>query len=334
MNEYKIAREEVARMVGIEVKELTYILYKERIDKLYVEFEIPKKNGKTRLIHSPKKNLKWIQRQLSKSLFKTHLEYLEKNDIQSIVSHGFQRGKSIITNAKIHKNKKYLLNVDISDFFSSFHFGRVRGYFEKSRAFKFSKEVSTIISQLVCYKGVLPQSAPTSPIITNIIFNIVDLRILALAKKYKLDYTRYADDMSFSTNNSKFIYEYKVFIDELTAVLKKSGFNINSDKTRLEYSSSRQEVTGLTVNNKVNASRLFIKDTRAMANQLYTKGEFLINGENGTLNQLEGRFSFINQMDWHNNKIEYIIKKSKSNKKYISGLNVREKQYSSFKSTF
>ena len=96
----------------------------------------------------------------------------------------------------------------------------------------------------------MPQGAPTSPIISNLIFNIVDIRILRLTKKYKLDYTRYADDLSFSTNNRIFEEKYIHFLEELTNLLENSGFKINKEKTRLQYNSSRQEVTGLTTKTK------------------------------------------------------------------------------------
>ena len=162
--------------------------------------------------------------------------------------------------------------MDILDFFPSFNFGRVQGYFEKSREFMFSKEVSTVIAQLVCFNGELPQGAPTSPLIANLIFNIVDMQILPITKKYKLNYTRYADDMSFSTNDYKFKQNYVYFIEELTNILEKNGFGVNTEKTRLQYYSKRQEVTGLTVNDKINANRKFINETRAMANQLYKTG--------------------------------------------------------------
>lgn len=330
MKDYKQARKKVADFLHINVKELTYILYKIKIDNFYKKFDIPKKNGKTRIIYTPDKKLKYIQRQLGNYLYKKHLDYISEKQIVSSISHGFEKNKSIITNARIHKNKKYLLNIDISDFFSSFNFGRAQGYFQKNKEFNFSKEVSTILAQLVCYKGCLPQGAPTSPIISNLIFNIVDIRILRLTKKYKLDYTRYADDLSFSTNNRIFEEKYIHFLEELTNLLENSGFKINKEKTRLQYNSSRQEVTGLTTNKKINANRIFINKTRAMANSLYQTNNFQINRKNGSINQLEGRFSFINQLDQENNRLEYQLTKKKTNKKFISNLNYREKQYQYF----
>lgn len=330
MSNYYEARKEVAKLINIELRAITYVLYKKGIEESYKSFEIPKKAGGTRVIDSPNKQLKRIQRQLGKKIYDIHKNYIDQKRIASNISHGFETGKGIITNARIHKNKKYLLNIDIANFFSSINFGRVQGYFNKSQEFMFSKEVSTIISQLVCYEKKLPQGAPTSPIISNLIFNIVDLRILSLAKKYKLSYTRYADDMSFSTNNRAFQTDYIEFIQELKVLLKNSGFDINESKTRLEYYSSRQEVTGLTVNKKINARRKFIKQTRAMVDQLLKTDSFKIDGVIGTEEQLEGRLAFINQLDWYNNDLESENKKNKGNKKYISGLNTREKQYQYF----
>ena len=328
MSNYDEARKMVAKLINVELRAITYVLYKKGIEKSYTSFEIPKKAGGTRVIDSPNKQLKRIQRRLGKKIYDIHKNYLDQNRIASNISHGFEVGKGIITNARIHKNKKYLLNIDIANFFSSVNFGRVQGYFNKSQEFLFSKEVSTIISQLVCYDKKLPQGAPTSPIISN--FNIVDLRILSLAKKYKLSYTRYADDMSFSTNNRAFQTDYINFIQELRNLLENSGFEINENKTRLEYYSSRQEVTGLTVNKKINVSRKFIKQTRAMVDQLFKANSFYIDDTFGTEEQLEGRLAFINQLDWYNNELEPESKKQKANKKYMSGLNAREKQYQYF----
>ena len=330
MSNYDEARKMVAKLINVELRAITYVLYKKGIEKSYTSFEIPKKAGGTRVIDSPNKQLKRIQRRLGKKIYDIHKNYLDQNRIASNISHGFEVGKGIITNARIHKNKKYLLNIDIANFFSSVNFGRVQGYFNKSQEFLFSKEVSTIISQLVCYDKKLPQGAPTSPIISNLIFNIVDLRILSLAKKYKLSYTRYADDMSFSTNNRAFQTDYINFIQELRNLLENSGFEINENKTRLEYYSLRQEVTGLTVNKKINVSRKFIKQTKAMVDQLFKANSFYIDDTFGTEEQLEGRLAFINQLDWYNNELEPESKKQKANKKYMSGLNAREKQYQYF----
>lgn len=330
MNKYKTARLEVAKLINVKVDQITSVLYDSKIENLYITFEIPKKSGGVRIISTPKDSLKCIQRNLAKELNKIHLKFLKDNNIKASISHGFEKNKSIITNAYIHKSKRYLVNIDISDFFPSFHFGRVKGYFCKSKEFGFSEEVSTIIAQLVCYNGTLPQGDPTSPTISNLIFNIVDLQILKLAKKYRLSYTRYADDLSFSTNDKSFKEKYEEFLAELDFLINKNDFKINGRKTRFEYCYSRQEVTGLTVNKKLNANKVFIDKTRAMANSLYKNNVFTINSEDGNIKRLEGRFAFINQLDRFNNQIEYEKTKKEEKCKFIAKLNSRERQYQYF----
>jgi len=202
-------RKDFAVFLGIELKLLTYILYHIKVENLYTTFEIPKKNGGTRIINAPdKKILKKIQNRLMNKLYNYQNKIKKDENIKINISHGFEKGKSIITNARIHRNKRFVLNIDLKDFFASFHFGRVVGFFEKNINFRIPKDIAIIIAQLCCYKGSLPQGAPTSPIISNIICNIFDMRILKLAKKYKLDYTRYADDLTFSTNNKDFLNIY------------------------------------------------------------------------------------------------------------------------------
>ena len=183
--------------------------------------------------------------------------------------------------------------------------------------------MATVLAQLTCYKGVLPQGAPTSPIITNFICRILDNRLLKIAKKYKLDYTRYADDLSFSTNDKHFIELYKIFIDELKEEIEHSGFHINDKKTRLLFKDSRQTVTGLIVNKNLNVSQEYYRKTRAMAHALYVKGTFTIDGKDGTLNQLEGRFSFINQLVLYNNKLN-------GEKHTLKTLTGREREFQRF----
>lgn len=322
------SKDELAKLLGIKLQTLTYVLYKLDTNSLYTQFTIPKKNGEERIIQAPIPPLKFIQKSLASLLTNYSYEISQKNNLKSNISHGFTRKKSIITNAKIHRNKRYVLNIDLKNFFPSFHFGRVRGYFEKNKYFKMSREVSTILAQLTCYNGALPQGAPTSPVITNLICQILDYKILKIAKRYKLDYTRYADDLTFSTNDKKFYERYDSFKEKLNKEIVHSGFEINEKKTRLQFKDSKQEVTGLTVNQKLNVSKKMRKNTKAMAHQLYSTGEFTINGEVGTLNQLEGRFSYINQVEYFNNIDNGNNKKEKKYSLY--NLNMREKEYQKF----
>lgn len=326
MEEFKEirTRNELADYIGVPRQKLSYVLYVKKTENLYRSFDIPKKNGDYRHIHAPQKDLKQIQKSLAEALYKNEKEIAKRNEANLNISHAFEKGKSFITNARIHRNKRFVVNVDLENFFDSFHFGRVRGYFMKNRNYQLSKEVATTIAQIVCYEGKLPQGAPSSPVVTNMICNIFDMRLLKLAQKYKMDYTRYADDLSFSTNSKEFLNVEKQFFEELTEEIVRAGFTINNNKTRVQYKDSHQEVTGIVVNKKLNVDRNYYKKTRAMAHQLYRMGEFIIDGETkGTINQLEGRFSFINQLDKYNNKNE-------SGKHQFEYLNGREKTYSQF----
>lgn len=316
-------RNELADFLRVRKTTLTYILYVKRVDNLYNSFVIPKKDGSFRQIHSPQKLLKKIQKKLAKALWEYQLTIWVKQNIHPNISHAFEKHKSIITNATVHKNKRFVLNLDLENFFDSFHFGRIKGYFEKNNNFLLPPSVATILAQLTCYHGTLPQGAPTSPILTNMICQILDHRLIKVAKKYRIDYTRYADDLTFSTNRKGFLEDLHAFNSEIVREIEKAGFKINYKKQRLFFKDSKQVVTGLVVNNKVNIDYTYYKMTRAMAHKLYTTGQYSINGTVGTIKQLEGRFSFINSLDHYNNKL--------SNQAHnLSNLNGREREYQKF----
>lgn len=314
-------RNDFAKFIGVKLQTLTYLLYIKKIDNCYNTLEIPKKNGDTRTICVPNKNLKKVQKKLYNKLSTYYDEIKTQNNFTSKISHGFEKNRSIVTNAEVHKNKRYVVNLDLLDFFPSINFGRVRSYFIKNNYFEINDDIATILAQLTCYKGTLPQGAPTSPLIANMICNIMDIRILKIAKKYRLDYTRYADDLTFSTNNKYFLNDYDKFLEDIKNIIHRSGFELNSKKTRLLFSNSRQEVTGLVVNKKISVPKEYYKNTRAMAHSLYKNGYFLIDDEVGTIEQLEGRFSFINQINLYN---------IDNKKKDMWHLNSKEKQYQKF----
>lgn len=340
-------RTDFAKVLDIPKKKLTYVLYIKEIEHSYENFKIPKKSGGFREINAPSSDLKEIQQSLAKVLVDYKEQLRKTKKISRKISYAFEKNVSIMDNAQIHRNKKIVLNIDLESFFSSFHFGRVRGYFQKNIDFKLPLEIATLIAQLTCYNRCLPQGAPTSPVITNMICEILDFRILNLARKYKLDYSRYADDLTFSTNKISFENEYLEFLKDVKKEVDRAGFKINDSKTRLQVNTSRQEVTGLIVNKIINVPREFYKDTRAMAHHQYKYGEFKINEKVGSINQLEGRFSFINQIVRYNksillcpsfakNSVQFqknhlkIDNKMNGNNKPIFNLNSREKEYQKF----
>ncbi len=294
-------RVDLASFLDISVKDLTHILYVKKPDSYYHTFVIPKKSGGDRIISAPAGILKKLQSKLAKAIVKYQTDLINRRKQQQTnISHGFEKGKSIITNARIHRNKRYVVNIDLENYFDTFHIGRVIGYFEKNRYFSFPHDVSASIGQLVCYQGKLPQGAPSSPVITNLICQILDFRLLRVAKKFKMDYTRYADDLTFSTNNKGFLYYQNDFLLTIASVINRAGFTVNEKKTRIQYRDSRQEVTGIVVNRKLSVNRDYVRKTRAMAHELYKTGKFMIDGVPGDLAQLEGRFAFINQLDAYN----------------------------------
>lgn len=317
--------DELAHFLSIPLSKLNYIIFVRGIDDYYKTFDVPKKNGEPRHICASTGALKALQQKLSNEMWIHQKAVNDRLKRTPNISHAFERGKSIITNAKIHRSKKILINIDLKDFFDSIHFGRVCGYFENNRDYKLPHEVAMTMARLVCYKGKLPQGAPTSPIITNLICHVLDIHLLSLAKKYKLDYTRYADDLTFSTNHQGFVDMIDTFYNELKEEILRSGFLINEEKTRIIFHNSKQIVTGLVVNNKISVERNYCRETRAMAHSMYKNGFYVINGTaNCNTRQLEGRFAFINQIEKYNNKNDI------SNKHNAYNLNSREKQYQKF----
>jgi retron-type reverse transcriptase len=192
-----------------------------------------------------------------------------------ILSHGFKRHLSISTNGSQHVDKKWVLNFDLKDFFPSINFGRVRGFFMKNKHFLLEEKAATIVAQLACHNNGLPQGAPTSPVISNLVANHLDIRLSRVATKNRCTYTRYADDITFSTNKSGFPKGVAAdrndgspsgdweLSKKIRSEVKRSGFEVNPDKTRMLFRRSRQDVTGLVVNKKVNVKRELYRQVRA-----------------------------------------------------------------------
>ena len=217
-------RNEFADFLKISRSQLSYVLFVKHPHSYYKTFEIPKKSGGTRVINAPYGELKFIQEQLNKRLAEYQKYIWEVKGVRPAISHGFEKGKSIITNAKIHRNKRYVVNLDIENFFGTFHFGRIVGFFEKNRYFRLPHEVAITIAQITCYNGTLPQGAPSSPIITNYICQVLDRRLLLLAREYRLDYTRYADDITFSTTSPSYYPVLCNLVSQLVYITNENDF--------------------------------------------------------------------------------------------------------------
>ncbi len=256
----------LAALLEVPYGTLVYHLYVTSSEKRYFTFQISKKSGGERTISTPAKSLKIIQKKLNQVL---RCVYQPKPSV-----HGFARNKSIVTNAKAHIGKRHVLNIDLKDFFPSINFGRVRGMF-MAIPYGLNPEVATVLAQICCHNNYLPQGAPTSPIISNMICAKLDSQLQQLAKKYRCTYTRYADDITFSSTRDVFPEEIasilmidhspKVILGKsLYLIIKENNFEINETKLRIQSEKEHQEVTGITVNQFPNLDRQYIRQIRAM----------------------------------------------------------------------
>ena len=262
-------RNDVANILEVKEKSLRYFLYCVKPDTMYTDFLIEKRRGGTRCISAPDIKLRNIQRKI--------LHILEHVYNPKVCAYGFISGKNICDNADNHLKKKQVLNIDLKDYFTQINFGRVRGMLLK-KPYELGEEAATTLAQLMCYKGKLPQGAPTSPIVANMICAPMDNHFMKLAKEYHMQYTRYADDITFSTQNifpTEIVYLEKDVVrigSKVLDILNRDGFEINEEKIHLRSKNERQEVTGLIVNRTVNVRREYIKEIRAILYNYKTKG--------------------------------------------------------------
>jgi RNA-directed DNA polymerase len=264
----KILSEAKKMLYGVEckpvqLKSLTYYANPTLCKKRYQSFTIKKKSGADRTIHAPVKGLKSILRSLN---FVLQCIY-EPHEAAT----GFVIEKSIVDNAKKHVGHHYVLNMDLKDFFHTFDRNRVKmGFMFEPFNLNGEKEPLAFLLASLCthpfeidreVKTVLPQGSPTSPTITNILCYKLDRRLTGLANRFGAIYTRYADDITFSSPHN--IYKDEAFNNELKRIIEDDQkLAINSMKTRLQKAGYRQEVTGLIVNDKVNVSLRYVKQIR------------------------------------------------------------------------
>lgn len=229
----------------------------------YRTFTIPKKSGGMRTISAPVRDLKNTQTILNRIFLTVYKP--------SKYAMGFTQKRSVVTNAKQHVGQRYIYNIDIKDFFSSIDKSQVSKRL-MFKPFYFPYNIAHIIAGLCTMRDIdnngnvryiLPQGAPTSPIITNMICDTLDLQLSRLAKKFGLRYSRYADDITFSSMH--FVYGKKSrFINELKRIIISNGFELNEAKTRLQYPGTHQEVTGLVVSDRINVTKQYARELKLL----------------------------------------------------------------------
>jgi len=270
------------KAIPFKLKQINYHSNPKANRNRYIQFFVKKKSGADRKIHAPVKGLKSIQKCLN-VIFQAMYE-------PSVNVTGFVTGKSVVDNARVHAANLYVYNIDLKDFFPSIEAGRIWKRLQHPpynlNEQSGRKQIADIITNLCCNKmeverlddnnlwqkkviNVLPQGAPTSPILTNIICQQLDFYLSAVAKRFGLKYSRYADDITFSSMHDVYGRDSKIvnkagrnFIQELNYIIAKQNFHIKESKTRLQKQGYRQEVTGLLVNEKPNVQKRYIKQLR------------------------------------------------------------------------
>lgn len=204
-----------------------------------------------RTISAPGPLLKFIQRRILRRV-------LDQAQVHG-AAHGFVKGRSIFTAAAPHVGRRVVVCLDLRDFFGTITFARVVGFF---KACRFSDSTSFLLAGLCCREGRLPQGAPTSPILANLVCRRLDARLHGLAAKYGFAYTRYADDLVFSGPD-----RLVGFLPIVQGIVEAEGFHLAPEKTHIMRSGSRQKVLGLNVNTRVSVPKRVRRLIRAMVHQ-------------------------------------------------------------------
>jgi retron-type reverse transcriptase len=261
-------------------RRITYIAYKLPPSSKFREFTIPKRSGGIRNIQAPKVALLNLQKSIK--------PLLEQDYRPRVNVHGFVTGqdRSIVSNAERHVLKKWVLNIDLENYFGSIHFGRIAGRLQ-SKPYSYTPEIAKFIAHIACYptqtviagkvqdSSVLMTGGAISPLLANIVTDKLDSEIARFCSQLGCTYTRYADDITISSNRNKFPgkiarfenpedYKSVVLSEEFLDLIDGNGFAVNHAKTRLLPRIFSQEVTGLIVNKKVNVPRTFIRQVRSM----------------------------------------------------------------------
>jgi len=270
---------DLAGAMGVSLGELRFLAFNRRtsLTTHYQRFQIPKKSGGLRLISAPMPRMKRAQQWILRNV----LDRIPLHD----AAHGFRQDRSIVTNARPHVGAAVVINVDLRDFFPSVTYPRVKGMFKK---LGLSEAISTVFA-LICsepeveevlldgasyYTATserrLPQGAPSSPAITNILCRGLDARLSHAARQLGFTYTRYADDITFSSSDRE--ANVGRALRRIRHIVTAEGFETHPDKTRVLRRGSRMEVTGLTVNDQLGVSRALLRRFKATLFQIQKDG--------------------------------------------------------------
>lgn len=276
----------LAHFLDLEYEELLQLV--EHKERYYRNFLIPKANGGKRTISASQDLLKAIQRKIMQGI-------LEKVPLHPSAN-GFRTGKSIVTNAEKHIGRGVLIKVDLKDFFPSITAGRVKGVFLR---LGYPERVADLLCELSTCRGRLPMGAPTSPALSNIVSSRMDRRFSGLSRKMGFAYSRYADDLAFSSSEQRVTRLIPFF----KAIIRDEGFEPNEEKIVILRKGSRQKLTGVIVNEKVNVDGKEYRRLRAVLHNC-TVGDLRAEMERfgaSSLKEfkdtLQGRISFVRMLN-------------------------------------
>lgn len=288
--------DDFAKDIGFNTQVLdNYISY---ADNYYNTYYIPKRDKKKkRVIDSPSKELKAIQRWILTN-------YLNGLPISNHAN-GFVKGRGIKRNAQFHLNKLFILSIDIKDFFPSTTQKQV--FDSLSKHFE-DKDLCLKLAKLCTFKRRLPQGAPTSPVLSNIVFKDIDDKVERFCNTKFVVYSRYADDLVFSCNTKSTLVETYSFINNL---LPSHGYFINKTKTRYLSGKGRMSITGVNINDgKLTVQKDIKRNLRCNIFNLIVKKDTSIN-----TNKIAGYLSFIKYIEPdHYEKMVKYIKQLKARK--------------------
>lgn len=236
---------DLCRKLQIHEHELHFII--RTLPKLYIQDKREKGNGEFRILHKPIRKMVCLQKKIRRQL-------LEPIPLDPCV-HGYRKGHSYITNAQAHQGNLYLAKLDIKGFFPSIHYTRVQRLFIRLGC---SSDVAEMLTKLTTYEYCLPQGAPTSPDISNLILAEVDEILARVCKRKVLVYTRYSDDIAISGN-----WNFVDLVDGFIEVIERNGFLVSREKKEFLGPSERRTVTRRVINEKVNVVRDTVRQLRA-----------------------------------------------------------------------
>lgn len=268
----------LANLCGASSKQLRLFILNKSI--AYCTFNLSKKKGGFRRIDAPSKKMKKVQRWILDNI-------LYKLDAGEF-AHGFVPNKSIVTNASVHIGQELVLGIDIKDFFPRIHLHKVEMLFKR---IGYNKYIAHHLGELCTFNDVLPQGAPTSPMISNLIARSMDDKLSKLCEEKKFKYSRYADDITISGGRD--IPGHKSLIFHM---IEDEGFSINKEKVRITGRGSSQRVTGLVVNDKVTLGREKKKRLRAIVHNIAKNGPLAENRNNDPFfkERIFGHLAFAN----------------------------------------